>query len=109
MPIVDPASVQHVLQMSTAVERIVVETQAHHAVDQARKEERLQLDALEQNEVQDPKDTEETSSSDPDGKSPGGQVRIKKKKVSAETEDEAREDRLPVVEENPGSHLDIRI
>lgn len=109
MPIIDPASIQHVLQMSSAVERVVVETQAHHAVDQTRMEERLHLDQLEQNEVQDPKEAEESNPSDPDGKASNRQVRIMKKKETAETEEEAPETRLHVVEEDPGSKLDIRI
>ncbi len=107
MPIIDPASIQHTLQMSTAVERVVVETMAHHAVDQARKEERLELDAQKQNEVQDPENTEESNPTDPEGKGSRRQIRIKKKKISAEMENKDEEKPPPVAEGDLGTRVDF--
>ncbi len=109
MPISDPASIQHVLQMSPAVERVMLEAQTHHRVDNLRKEERAELDEIEQSEIQDPEETNESNSTDPDGKNSNRQIRVKKKKASAETEDEDSEPRLPIVEGNPSAHLDFRV
>ncbi|QPJ63340.1 MAG: hypothetical protein G3M70_16230 [Candidatus Nitronauta litoralis] len=109
MPIIDPASVQHVLQMSSSVEKVVVEAQAQQRVDQSLKEERTALDDIEQNEIQDPEDTKESNPSDPDGKNSNRQVRIKKKQAGAEKEVEAPEVSVPIVEGNPSSHLDLRV
>ncbi len=109
MPINNPASIQHVLQMSPTVERVMIEAVAHHRTDQSLKEERTALDDREQHEVQDPEETNESNPSDPDGKNSNRQVRIKKKKVSAEKEDRALEEPIPIVEGNPSAHLDLRI
>ncbi len=109
MPIIDPASVQHVLQMSSSVEKVVLEVQTHQRVDQTLKEERTALDDIEQNEIQDPEDTKESNPSDPDGKNSNRQVRIKKKKASAEKEEETSEVKIPIVEGNPSAHLDLRV
>lgn len=109
MPITNPASVQHVLQMSPSVERVMLEAQTHHRVDQTLKEERAALDEIEQNEIQDPEETKEPNPSDPDGKNSNRQVRIKKKNASAEIEEETLEERIPIVEGNPSAHLDLRV
>lgn len=109
MPIIDPASVQHVLQMSSSVEKVVLEAQTHQRVDQTLKEERTALDEIEQTEIQDPEDTKESNPSDPDGKNSNRQVRIKKKKASAEKEEETSEVNIPIVEGNPSAHLDFRV
>ncbi|MCF8720611.1 hypothetical protein [Nitrospina gracilis] len=112
MPITFPANHQHVLQMSSAVEKVQVQQALHLALDQLAEEEQARQNEAKRVEVQDPENSNPTDPTNPDeGGNRRRRLRIKKKQKPADTKETTPSSTATpsagMPEKNQGVHLDV--
>ncbi len=109
MPVIETVNIQQVLQMSSAVEKVLAQQVQHLATDQLRNEDRAALDELKRTEVQDPEKPHPSDPTDPESQARRQRLRIKKTAQPADEEDDRVESNLSIRRESQGSNLDIVI
>ncbi|CCQ91582.1 hypothetical protein NITGR_730040 [Nitrospina gracilis 3/211] len=112
MPITFPANTQHVLQMSSVVEKVQVQQALHLALDQLAEEEQARQNEAKRLEVQDPENSNPTDPANPDERgNRRRRVRIKKRKEPADTKEPASSSTAApsagMAEKTQGVHLDV--
>lgn len=110
MATIEPANLQQIFQMSPQAEKLQQTTQNQPAtVAQQLNQERIDLDELKRNQVQQPENPNASNPSDPDGKGSRGRLRIRKKSQETPQTEAAAEENSRIVEKNHGKKIDVVI
>ena len=107
MPVIEPANLQQVLQMSSAVEKVQAQQVLHLAADQIQDQERALLDEAKRTELQDPEETNPAEPTNPDETARRRRLRIKNPAQNADEEGKGSVRPQDTAEDTQGSHLDI--
>ena len=107
MPVINPTNLQQVLQMSSAVEKVLTQQVQLLAADQIQDQERDLLDEAKRIELQDPEGSNPTEPVHEDESGRRRRLRIKNPPQNAEEEGKGNLPPRGTVEEIQGSHLDI--
>ena len=109
MPIINPANIQQVLQMSSAVEKVQAQQVQHLAGDQLEGEQLLKLENQKSSEIQEPEESRSSEGTDPDSGARQRHIRIKKKAQKPEIEEDGSPTSSHVPEDIPGGSLNVII
>ena len=107
MPVIEPANLQQVLQMSSAVGKVQAQQVLHLAADQIQDQERALLDEAKRTELQDPEETNPAEPTNPDGTARRKRLRIKNPAQHADEEGKGGVRPEDTAEGIQGSQLDI--
>ncbi len=107
MPVIQPANLQQVLQMSSAVEKVQAQQVQHLAADQIQDQERVLLDEEKRTELQDTEETNPAEPTHPDGTRRRRRLRIKNPAQYADEERKGSVRPQDTADDTQGSHLDI--
>ena len=107
MPVIEPANLQQVLQMSSAVEKVQAQQVLHLAADQIQDQERALLDEAKRTELQDPEETNPAEPTNPDETARRKRLRIKNPAQHADEEGKGGVRPEDTGEGIQGSQLDI--